>query len=101
MKKLILCLLVLSMIGCASKKDVLYFQDIEDTFPQTIDSINRALPRIQSGDILQIRVSASDPEVAIPYQFETNMRSTIARGAESARLRGYVVDSKGDIHFPR
>lgn len=98
MKKILLLLLTISMVGCASKKDVLYFQDIaEDGIPQP--GLSYRYPEIQKNDILKIDVTAMNEEAIAPYQFE-KLKVQGNRQLELMKLEGYVVGKNGDISYP-
>lgn len=97
-KNIFLFLLSLSLVGCASKKDVLYFQDIaEEGIPQPI--LEYQYPEIQINDILKIDVTAMSEEAIAPYRFE---KAPMQSNQQLAilKLEGYVVDAKGNIHYP-
>ncbi len=98
-KKIILLLVIVAtIVGCASKKDVIYFQDLaEGEIPQP-DTTSR-YPKIQVNDILKIDLTALNPEAVIPYQFEktTTMQS---RSTEIMMLEGFVVGDDGFINYP-
>ncbi len=100
MKKLLFCLLVLSLVSCASKKDVLYFQDIEDTYLEPLDSLVLKT-EIQPSDILYIRLTALNPASILPYQFEKGTSPSTARTTEMIQLDGYQVNKEGAINFPQ
>lgn len=89
-------LVALFLISCASKKDVVYFQDIEGVVVN--DTLMNFQPTIQVGDLLSINVSAIDGEAAMPFNlYETPMVGT---AASSATPLTYLVDADGDIQFP-
>lgn len=92
----ILALVVVLFQSCASKKDVLYFQDA-DRQPPT--EVHYHAPRIQPNDILDIKVSALVPETALPYNVQLPMTTT-ANSLEIIKLQGYLVDPEGTIVFP-
>src|SRR5690606_16378159 len=99
MKKnlLLLWIGILALQSCASKKDILYFQDI-DQVPTTVNYANSL---IQINDILSIRVSSLVPEAAIPYN--TTPNTTGGGGsfnAENQQLNGYLVSEDLTITFP-
>ena len=101
MKKILLFLFVISLVGCASKKDVLYFQDIDDLDFELLDSLATTTV-VESGDILRIRLTALEAKSLIPFQFdkpELNEGRT-SSNMEMLQLNGYLVDKKGDINFP-
>jgi polysaccharide export outer membrane protein len=99
MKKSLLLLFIgiLTLQSCASKKDILYFQDI-DQVPTTV---NYTHSLIQINDILSIRVSTLVPEAAIPYN--TTQNTTGGGGSFNAdilRLNGYLVSDDVTLTFP-
>ena len=63
----IFCLLFSS---CASKKDILYFQDIDTKNGR---NLNYNSSKIQVNDILTIKISSLFPETAIPYNFDNSL----------------------------
>ena len=89
-------LLVLLLTSCASKKGIVYFQDVEGI--QVNDTLLNFEPRIQVGDLLLINVSAIDGEAAIPFNlYEAPM---IGTAASSVKPLTYLVDAGGHIQFP-
>lgn len=102
MKKIIFLLFILTVVGCASKKDVLYFQDIDETQLQDIDAISPDT-KIDRNDILYIRITALDVTSVIPFQY-VKPQSTTIRGTQNSeliKLDGYMVDNDGNIKFPQ
>lgn len=99
-KKIVLLLLIAAtIVGCASKKDVIYFQDLaEEGVPQP-DSTMR-YPKIQVNDILKIDVTALNPDAVIPFQFEKTVSMQGNKSLEIMQLEGYVVREDGQINFP-
>lgn len=94
-------MLLFLFFSCASKKNVVYYQDIDSTLAQ--QNANSFEIKIQPDDLLMIIVSADDPEVALPFNLKTFSISTsnrldIARGQETVQL--YLVDQSGNIEFP-
>jgi len=101
-KKTIPFLFILLLFSCASRKDSVYYQNI-DTLSG--DKSNSYEIKIQPDDLLTIIVSADDPETAIPFNLSTisipsavNGAAMSARGQES--LQSYLVDASGTIDFP-
>lgn len=80
--------------SCASKKDVVYFQNSgrfetlvgEDTFS----------PKFKIDDLISIHVSTLDPEASVPFN--------LFRGSQEGGLKpeqvDYLVDQDGNIDFP-
>ena len=93
--------LLFLLFSCASKKDVVYYQDIDTVAPQ--QNANSYEVKIQPDDLLMIIVSAEDPEVAMPFNL-TNVvvanssRLDIATGQQV--IQSYLVDRNGIIEFP-
>jgi len=93
--------LLILCFSCASKQDVIYYQNIDSLNTQQNSSSYEI--KIQPDDLLMIIVSADDPEVAIPFNLKTvsissNNRLDITRGQETVQL--YLVDQAGNIEFP-
>lgn len=98
MKHTLLVLTALIILNsCATKKEILYFQDSEK-YNNT--SINYVKPILQPNDILKITVGALVEEAAAPYN-----RSTIGRvgggTVELMKLDGYLVSENHTINFPQ
>lgn len=100
-KKIVLSLLLLGFLSCASKKEVVYFQNIDSLeAPEKSSSYEI---KIQPDDLLMIIVSAEDPESAIPFNLTTvsmanSNNMLVGRGVET--LQSYLVDASGNIDFP-
>ena len=88
--------LLLILQSCASKKDILYFQDTKTLVPQEIQYES---PKIQANDILDIKVSALVPETALPYNKQIVGNAT-ANNLELIKLQGYLVTTDGSLTFP-
>jgi polysaccharide export outer membrane protein len=88
--------ILILLASCASKENVVYFQDVEGV--SVNDSLINFEPKIQIGDILSINVSAVDAEAALPFNlYETPIIGTYASNAKPLT---YLVDSEGNINFP-
>lgn len=100
MKYLKFALLILLFSSCATKKGVVYFQDIEETTLNKIDSVYQH-PVIQKNDILEIKLSALDDQSLAPFKFSGSSISTTP-GATSAggNTSSYTVNTDGEIQFP-
>ncbi|WP_235889606.1 polysaccharide biosynthesis/export family protein [Flavobacterium restrictum] len=97
----ILLFLALAFFSCASRKDIVYYQNIDGTASK--EKTNSYEVTIQPDDLLMIIVSTEDPEIAIPFNLKTVSvvspgKQDLVRGAESNQL--YLVDSAGFIDFP-
>jgi polysaccharide export outer membrane protein len=85
---LLLILGILIMSSCASKKDILYFGDInlkEQDNPVFTEG------KIQANDILSIIISSGSPDLAAMYNLNQPSSSTI---------NGYLVAMDGTITLP-
>ena len=82
--------------SCASKKDVILFQDIQLSQQ---DLVNYAFPKIQINDILDIKISALNPETAIPYNASIANLNAL-QSLDLIRLNGYLVSEKGTVILP-
>lgn len=93
---LFLALFCVVLTSCVSKKEVLYFQDIESLGENTNNASYNTV--IRPNDLLSIAVTALDPAVVAPFNpvasTSVNARST------NDRLQTYIVDSDGNIEFP-
>jgi len=96
-KKILLFITFLCIISCATRKEIVYFQDSEEL---NLKVINQTFePVIETNDILHIMISSIDDEVVKPFrrsiQNENNNFSNSNPG-----LQGYLVNTKGNIKFP-
>jgi polysaccharide export outer membrane protein len=93
--------LVLFLFSCASRKDVVYYQDIDGVTPQ--GKSNSYEIKIQPDDLLMIIVSAEDPEIAMPFNLasisiQSPGKLDAPTGQQTMQL--YLVDANGTIDFP-
>lgn len=98
-KKTIPFLFILLLFSCASRKDSVYYQNIDTLTAQ--EKQNSYEIKIQPDDLLMIIVSADDPETAIPFNLKTisvAIATNAARGQET--IQSYLVDASGTIDFP-
>ncbi|GLB51561.1 sugar transporter [Neptunitalea chrysea] len=98
MKKLSYGLILISLFlgSCASKKDVLYFQNAKVNVPKDVE-----IPqiKIQVNDILSVKIGAENPEVAAPYNLNLSSGS-VNNNIEVLKLQGYLVSNEGTIFLP-
>ncbi len=95
-KKTLLSLTLLCLLSsCANKKDLLYYQDIQDSAQTTI---KYAPNEIQINDILYIKVDALIPESATPFNSDMNAAATV--NMDTYKVQGYLVSQEGTIVFP-
>ena len=95
MKK-ILCLLLVTfaITSCATKKEILYFQDIEKL--NASNSTQYFEPVVEPNDILYISVSATDETVLLPYKKNLGIENNNI----DEQLQGYLVSVDGTIQYP-
>ncbi len=103
MKNLFLIILSLFILSsCSTRKEIVYFQDAEKLQGMQIEMDYE--PVFEVNDILHIKVSSQDPEVAAPYQMTMVGQSQTGGGGGSQQgspaLMGYMVDINGNIPFP-
>ena len=100
-KKSIPFLFLVLLASCASKKDMIYYQDTDTLAGQ--EKANSYEIKIQPDDLLSIIVSAEDPEIAAPF----NLRVVAIQNAKNVEMVNgqlamqlYLVDANGTIDFP-
>lgn len=101
LKKTIPLLFVLLLFSCASRKDIVYYQNIDGLGQK--EKSNSYEIKIQPDDLLMIIVSADDPEIAVPFNLKTISvaspgKQEVASGQQTMQL--YLVDANGFIDFP-
>jgi polysaccharide export outer membrane protein len=88
-------LLVFIFQSCSSKKDVLYL-NIPPGLSENDFSWTELY--IQTNDILSVKITADNPELALPYNMSSQQNST---GQTNALLmQGYLVSNEGFINLP-
>jgi polysaccharide export outer membrane protein len=96
-KQLLRFLFILVLSSCASKKNLFYFQDAENSIPAKIEYVNNTL---QPNDILNVKIGALVPETAIPYNIQTTNSGQQGQNIELLKLQGYLVGIDGHIVLP-
>ncbi len=93
-KLFILSTLSLFILSCASRKEVVYFQDASHF--ETLVSESTANTKFKVDDLVSIHVSTLDPEASAPFN--------LFKGSEEGGVRpeqvNYLVDKNGEIDFP-
>jgi polysaccharide export outer membrane protein len=97
LKKVTPLFFVLILFSCASKKDIVYYQNIDSLSSQ--GKQNQFEIKIQPDDLLMIVVSAEDHESAIPFNFSNNSNGSGGTGSNLFQSY-YLVDVAGNIDFP-
>lgn len=92
-------ILVLFLASCASKRDVVYFQNTGD-FETLVDN-NSFTPKFKVDDVLSIYVSTLDNLASAPFNL---FRAGSESGSGGAGIRpeqvDYLIDKDGEIDFP-
>lgn len=96
MKKIVLFFFSIILItSCTTKKDIVYFQDIKNKQQSQVQYV---VPKIQINDILNVNVSALNPEAVAPFNQQLdNLGNQLDA---NMKLRGYLVSAEGNIVFP-
>lgn len=97
-KTLIAGSLLLLISSCVSRKEMVYFQDIEQLAASSGRSTSNNL-EIQPDDVLTIRVSAPEQEAAVPFNLTKSLASQMNISG-NVELETYLVSNEGTIDFP-
>ncbi|MFI3288631.1 MAG: polysaccharide biosynthesis/export family protein [Rikenellaceae bacterium] len=97
-RNLLILLLFCLSTSCRAYKDIPYLQDVNRVSPST--SITNET-RIVKNDILTIVVSASDSDIARPFNAMRPLTGESSTGGSSnENYLDYTVDNNGEINFP-
>ncbi|MEN9322382.1 MAG: hypothetical protein RIT03_1968 [Bacteroidota bacterium] len=96
-KTVVLALSLLVLLSCASKKKVVYLQDIDQT--KSYDSSTLYEPKLQPDDLLSIIVSAENPELTVPFNLP-QIQGNYEINNNQNGIKTYLVDNYGFIEFP-
>ena len=89
---IVLCVVAFFLTACATKKDVVYFQNAKDF--ETIVNTDTFKAKLKVGDILSIYVSTLDLTVTKPYNL------VVDSGGGRGELIDYLIDVEGNIDYP-
>lgn len=98
-KLIVICLTVIFLSSCASKKDVIYLQDIDNSQLDNITKI-KPKPKVQISDILKIDIKTLDTESVIPFTKTLAPSNSGNQQVGLLKLQGYLVDEDGYIDMP-
>jgi polysaccharide export outer membrane protein len=90
-----LSFLLLLLVSCANKKDIWYYQDIQNS---SQSSINYIANEIQVNDILYIKVDALIQDSAKPFNLDVSSNGVL--NLDAIKIQGYLVSQDGTIVFP-
>lgn len=93
-EKLLVLASFIILASCASKKDVVYFQNA-GTFETIVDK-NTFTPKFKVDDLVSIHISTLDPEASAPF----NLFRGATEGGITAQQVDYLIDDNGEIDFP-
>lgn len=99
----VLLVLMVLMASCNMKKQVSYFQDVDQLSQCQIDSMATPFAaRVCADDMLSIIVTSVDPMAAVPFNLPavSVMQPGRTDMSYSQSLQYYVVDVEGCINFP-
>ncbi|SDS72562.1 polysaccharide export outer membrane protein [Maribacter dokdonensis] len=91
---LLLLIIGVFITSCASKQDVVYFQDAQEY--ETIISDNSHVNTFKIDDVISINVSTLDSEASLPFNV---FKGVMANGSRPEQL-DYIIDKNGNIDFP-
>ncbi|MEH6748173.1 MAG: polysaccharide biosynthesis/export family protein [Maribacter arcticus] len=86
--------IIILLNSCASKKDVVYFQNALDY--ETIVTNNFSDNRYKVDDVLSIHISTLDPQASLPFNLYRGSNNTTI----SPEQVDYIIDREGNIDFP-
>ncbi|MFT4733296.1 MAG: polysaccharide export outer membrane protein [Arcticibacterium sp.] len=95
-KSFIAILIMAFMSSCATKKDIILFQDLEENVSK---EVVYAVRKIQINDIIDVKISTLNPETAAPYNAGGGS-ANINANIELMKLQGYLVPVDGTISLP-
>jgi polysaccharide export outer membrane protein len=94
---LVLVLPIILLPSCASKKEVLYFNNLSDSvLKQSIPLAKFTEPIIQKDDILSINIQTISPSTTSANMLPSGASSSTTAQASS----GYLVDNEGLVQIP-
>ena len=92
---IVFLLFLLVLQSCATKKDMLYFQDLDRYNNSDVTYVSS---KIQPNDILKITVTDLNPVVAQPFNISAGGQEQ--NSVELMKLTGYLVSHQGTITMP-
>lgn len=97
MKNFLILLSVITLLtSCATKKEIVYFQDADNLAERK--NSRTFEPIIESNDILYVSISSMNEAVLMPFKRSTGIEGNVSNS--NAGLQGYLVNVDGDIRFP-
>ncbi|NER11515.1 polysaccharide export outer membrane protein [Muriicola jejuensis] len=90
----IVFIVALTVFSCASRKEIVYFQDTGNY--ETLIDENKSITKFKIDDLVSIYVSSLNPEASAPF----NLFRGNSEGGFRAEQVDYLVDQDGMIDFP-
>jgi polysaccharide export outer membrane protein len=87
----------LFLCSCVSKKKLVYLQGIDNQ--KSYDSSVRYEPKLQPDDLLNVIVSAENPEVTVPFNLP-QIQGNYQLNENQTNIKTYLIDNDGYIEFP-
>lgn len=95
----LILIVFLTLNSCASRQDLVYFQDETITEFASLKS-NHQLT-YKADDLITIDVTALDFEAAKPFNLPiVASNENLLNGQGNLRMQAYLIDSEGNIEFP-
>lgn len=94
-QKVFVSFIVLLFTSCATKKDMVYFNQ---SLPENNSQFQWSQIYIQSNDIINVRITADVPDLAVPYNIVASQQNIGQAG--NLQLQGYLVANDGTINIP-
>lgn len=97
--KFLIVLVVIILSSCASREEIVYFQD--EPLTTELTPTNNYAIRFKPDDMLTIDISAQDPETVKPFLLTpVAENSSLLDVRGSLRMQSYLIDNNGNIEFP-
>lgn len=96
-KSIAIFLVFIQFLSCSSKKDILYFQSAGKS---TFDGNFILDQKIETNDILSIRINSKDLETSKLYNLDLTENSDNSQQPQVIKYKGYLVNNLGQIKLP-
>lgn len=85
------------LFSCVPRKKLVYLQDIDNQ--KSYDAAVRYEPTLQPDDLLNIIVSAENPEVTVPFNLP-QIQGNYQLNENQTNIKTYLIDNDGYIEYP-
>ncbi|MGY5351709.1 polysaccharide biosynthesis/export family protein [Wenyingzhuangia sp. IMCC45533] len=103
-KLLFSSILMLLLFSCASRKDIIYLQDLKspDGLVKDVKMVDFESPTFKIDDRITINISSINPEAARPFNlYVTSFNTQGISAGGGQQQQSYLVDANGNISFPQ